>query len=329
MTKSCVPNAFLACIAAAGVLLLWAADAQTAAAYPARPIRVVVPFPTGGTIDIVGRMVAQILAERLGQSVVVDNRAGAGGIVGAELVVKAAPDGHTLCLCSAGSMITSPLLQARPPYDARRDFTPVSMVATVPYLLLVRPGGIGSVKELLAAARQKPGVLNYGSAGAGSTSHLAAALFASSAGIDIVHVPYKGSAQAATELIGGQLQLVFEAIGAATQYHRSGRLRGLGISTVKRSANLPDMPTIAEAGVPGFEISTWHAVTAPRGTPDAIVIRLNREIAAAINTAEVRDRFLTLGTEPVGGSVEQLREQIAREVPRWERLLGELGLRQK
>lgn len=307
------------------------ASAQPAAAvsvYPARPIRLIVPFPPGGTIDMVGRMVAQMLTERLGQSVVVDNRSGAGGIVGAELLVKATPDGYTLCICSAGAMITSPLLQMRPPYDARRDFSPVTMVATVPYLLLARPGGISSVKELLALARQKPGVLNYGSAGSGSTSHLAAAVFATAARIDVVHVPYKGSAQAATELLGGQLQFVFEAIGAATQYHRSGRLRGLGISTLKRSSNLPEMPTIAEAGVPGFEMSTWHTVSAPRGTPDVIVARLNQSVVDGLRNSEIRERFLALGTEPVGSTSAQLREHIAREVPRWARVLEELGLRQ-
>ena len=312
-------------------MLLTATATATAHAqpYPARPIRLIVPFPPGGTIDIVGRIVAQILNDRLGQSVVVDNRSGAGGIVGADLAAKAAPDGHTLCVCSAGAMITSPLLLAKPPYDARRDFAPVTTVATVPYLLLVRPGGISSVKELLAMARQKPGTLNYGSAGTGSSSHLAAALFASASRIDMLHVPYKGSAPAATDLIGGQLQLVFEAIGAGTQYHRSGRLRALGISTLKRSSNLPDVPTLAEAGAPGYEMSTWHSISAPRGTPTVVINRLNQEIVAAIHTPEIRERFLALGTEPIGSSSAQLREQIASEVLRWERVLGELGLRQK
>ena len=312
-------------------MLLTATATATAHAqpYPARPIRLIVPFPPGGTIDIVGRIVAQILNDRLGQSVVVDNRSGAGGIVGADLAAKAAPDGHTLCVCSAGAMITSPLLLAKPPYDARRDFAPVTTVATVPYLLLVRPGGISSVKELLAMARQKPGTLNYGSAGTGSSSHLAAALFASASRIDMLHVPYKGSAPAATDLIGGQLQLVFEAIGAGTQYHRSGRLRALGISTLKRSSNLPEVPTLAEAGVAGYEMSTWHSISAPRGTPTVVINRLNQEIVAAIHTPEIRERFLALGTEPIGSSSAQLREQIASEVLRWERVLGELGLRQK
>jgi tripartite-type tricarboxylate transporter receptor subunit TctC len=201
------------------------------------------------------------------------------------------------------------------------------MVATVPYLLLTRPGSFNSLQDLLAQARQKPGALNYGSAGAGSSSHLAAALFTSAAKVNVVHVPYKGSAPAATDVVGGQLQFVFEAIGAGTQYHRSGRLRALGVSTLKRSINLPDVPTLAEAGVPGYEMSTWHTVSAPRGTPQPIIERLNREIVTAMNSADMRERFVALGTEPIGGSVEQLREQIAREVPRWEKLLTALGLR--
>ena len=198
----------------------------------------------------------------------------------------------------------------------------------VPYLLLSRPGAYASLKDLIAAARLKPGALNYDSAGAGSSSHLAAALFTSGAGIQVVHVPYKGSAPAATELVGGQLQFVFEAIGAATQYHRSGRLRGLGISMLKRSPNLPEVPTIAESGVPGYEMSTWHTVSGPLGLPAAVTARLANELTSAIGTPAIRERFVTLGTEPVGSSSEQLREQINREYPRWEKLLSELGLRQ-
>jgi tripartite-type tricarboxylate transporter receptor subunit TctC len=314
----------------AAIALVLPAALATAQPYPARPIRLIVPFPPGGTIDMVGRMVAQGVGERIGQTVVVDNRAGAGGIVGADLVAKAAPDGYTLCLCSAGSMISSPLLMAQPPYDARRDFAPVSMVATVPYLLLVRNGsGLNSVKDVLAQARQQPGTLNYGSAGNGSSSHLGAALFASMAGIQVVHVPYKGSAPAATDLIGGQIQFVFEAIGAGAQYAKSGRLRAIGVSTPRRSTILPELPTIAEQGVPGYEMSTWHTVCATRRTPAAIVNRLNREIAAVINTPEVRGKFTAAGTEPQSSTPEQLAAHIAQEFPRWEKLLAQLGLRAK
>lgn len=279
---------------------------------------------------MVGRMVAQGLGERVGQTVVVDYRGGAGGILGADLVAKAAPDGYTLCLCSAGSMISSPLLVAKPPYDARRDFAPVSMVAVVPYLLLVRNvPGITTIKDLVAQARQQQGTLNYGSAGSGSTSHLAAALFVSMAGINVVHVPYKGSAPAATDLFGGQIQFVFEAIGAGAQYAKSGRLRAIGVSTLKRSAILPELATISEQGVPGYEMSTWHTVCATAGTPAPIIAKLNRGIVAAINTPEVRDKFIAVGTEPQSSTPEQLQERIAREFPRWEKLLTQLGLRTK
>lgn len=306
-------------------LLLSFAHAQN---YPNRPIRLIVPFPPGGTIDMVGRMMAQGLGGRVGQTVVVDNRGGAGGILGADLAAKAAPDGYTLCLCSVGAMISSPLLAAKPPYDARRDFAPITTVATVPYLLLVRQGSaLSSVKELILAAKQNPGALNYGSAGTGSTSHLAAAMFVSMAGIKVMHVPYKGSAPAATDVFGGQIQFVFEAIGAGAQYVKTGRLRALGVSTIKRAATLPDLPTISEQGVTGYEMSTWHSACAPRGTPPVIIEKLNREIVAVINAPEVRDRFIAAGTEPQGSSPEQLRARIAQEFPRWEKLLSQLGLR--
>jgi tripartite-type tricarboxylate transporter receptor subunit TctC len=312
------------------LLTVLGASATQAQPYPARPIRLIVPFPAGGTIDMVGRMVAQGVGDRLGQTIVVDNRGGAGGMLGVDLVAKAAPDGYTLCLCSAGAMISSPLLSANPPYDARRDFAPVSRVATAPYLLLVRNApGLSNIADLVALAKQKPGALNYGSAGAGSTSHLAAALFVSMAGVNVVHVPYKGSAPAATDLFGGQIQFVFEAIGAGTQYVKTGRLRALGVSTLKRSITLPELPTISEQGIPGYEMSTWHTVCAPRGTPPAIIDKLNREIVAVIQAPETRERFAAAGTEPQSSTPEQLRLHIAQEFPRWEKLLAQLGLREK
>lgn len=298
-----------------------------AQSYPSRPIRLVVPFPPAGTIDIVGRIVAQKLGERLGQNVIVDNRGGAGGVIGVDLVAKAPPDGYTLCLCSTGAMITSPMLLAKPPYDARRDFAPIAIVVSVPYLLLARPGGgIDSVKGLLALARQKPGTLNYGSAGSGTTSHLAAAMFASSAAISVIHVPYKGSAAAATELMGGQLHFVFEAIGAAAQYVKNNRLRALGVSTLKRSAALPDVPTISEAGVPGYQMGVWHTVCAPAATPAPMIEKLNREIVAGINEPDTRDRLIGLGTEVVGSTPDELRQLIAQEQPRWQKLIRQLGI---
>lgn len=309
------------------VILVGSASLAGAQNYPSRPVRLVVPFPPGGTIDMVGRLVAQGLSDRLGQTVVVDNRAGAGGIVGGEVVAKSSPDGHTLCLCSAGAMISSPLLAARMPYDARKDFAPVSTLATVPYVLLVHPSsGPTSVTALLAMARQKPGTLNYGSAGTGSTSHLAGAQFVAMAGIDVVHVPFKGSAPAAAEVMSGRLNFVFEAIGAGTQYARTGRMRAIGVSTPKRSPGLPDVPTIAEQGVSGYEMSTWHSICAPKGTPAAVVERLNREVVAIMNAPEVRERFVAAGTEPGPSTPEQLRNRIEQEFVRYEKLLIQLGL---
>ena len=310
------------------VLTLCAAATSLAQPYPVRPIRLVVPFPPGGTIDIIGRMVAQGVGDRVGQTMVVDNRGGAGGMIGAELVVRSAPDGYTLCLCGAGSLINSTLMASKPPYDVRRDIAPVSLVASAPYLLLVRNMlGLNSVQDLLTQAKQNPGKLNYGSAGSGSTAHLAAALFASMAGINVVHVPYKGSAPAATDLFGGQIQFLMEAIAAGTQYAKTGRLRALGISTLKRSALLPDLPTIAEQGVRGYEMTTWHTVCAPRGTPAAIVDKLSREIAAVIQAPETRERLAIAGVEVHGSTPEQLRDFIAAEYPRWDKLLTQLGLR--
>ena len=303
------------------------AAAQT---YPSHPIRLIVPYPPGGAIDIIGRIVAQKLGERLGQNVVVDNRGGAGGVIGAALAARAAPDGYTICVCSSSTMVTSPFLTVTPPYDVRRDFAPVTNMLSVPYLLLVRPGaGVNSVLDLIALAKQKPATLNYGSAGTGSTAHLAAAMFVAMAGIEVVHVPYKGSAQAATELIGGQLQFVFEAIAGGAQYVRNGQLRALGISTLKRSASMPELPTISEAGVPGYEVSTWHAIFAPGATPLAIIAKLHREITAAINVPETRDRLTGIGADLVGSTPQELRALVERESPRWEKLILQLGIRAK
>jgi tripartite-type tricarboxylate transporter receptor subunit TctC len=315
---------------ALAVALALPASGNGAETFPVRNLRLIVPFPPGGTIDMVGRMVAQGLSERAGQTVVVDNRGGAGGMLGADLVAKAAPDGYTLCLCSAGAMISSPLLASKPAYDSRRDFAPISAVATVPYLLLVHPSaGPQNVQSLLSLAKQKPGTLNFGSAGVGSTSHLAGAQFVSMAAIDVVHVPFKGSAQAAIELAGGRLQFVFEAIGAGVQYARSGRLRALGVSTLKRSPILPEVPTISEQGVAGYEMSTWHSVCAPSGTPRPIIDWLNRQIVAVIATPEIRDRFTKAGIQAATSTPEQLRERIESEFGRWDKLLTQLGLRKQ
>lgn len=316
-------------IASACAAVLSVACASVGAqSYPARPIRMIVPYAPGGPTDTVGRLVAQKLGERVGVTVVVDNRPGASGMLGGQIVANAAPDGYTLLLCSTGTLITSPMLAPKPPYDGRRDFAPVTLVASIPYLLLVNPGsGIGSVKELINLARAKPGALNYGSAGIGSTSHLAGALFAKLAAIDVTHVPYKGSAPAAIDLIGGRLQFMFEATTGAMPHVKSGRLRPLGVSTSKRIASLPDLSTIIEAGVPGYEISVWHGICAPAGAPSAVVERLNHEIVSVMKAPDARERLAAIGAELVGKSPKEFGALIQAEVPRLDKLMRDIGVK--
>lgn len=300
--------------------LLAFAAGTSAQNFPVRPIRMIVPFAPGGPTDTVGRIVAFKLAERTGVNVVVDNRPGATGAIGTDMVAKSTPDGHTLLLCSNSLLVTGPLL-TKVPYDPRRDIAQITLVVVVPYLLLVNPSsGIQSVKEFLSAARAKPRGMNYGSAGTNSTSHLAGALFAQMAGLELVHVPYKGSSLAATDLIGGHLQLMFEAVAAGMQYVKSGRLRPLGISTTKRIAALPDLPTLAEAGVPGYEISVWHGICAPGPTPAPLVAQLHREIAAGVQTQDARDRLSSIGAEIVLSTPEEFRAVVLADIARWDKL---------
>jgi len=301
----------------------------TAAAppFPAKPVRIIVPFAPGGPTDIVARTVGQQLTLALGQPVVVDNRPGAGGVVGADLAAKSAADGYTLLLCSTGAMAINPGLLTSMPYDPVRDLAPITLVVTIPYLLLVNPAyPAQSVKELLALTRARPGQLNYGSAGTGTTSHLAMELFRSMAGIQVTHVPYKGSAPAATDLVGGQLQLLFDAPPSSLPFVRSGRLRALGISTLRRTPLLPDMPTIHEAGVPGYEVLTWSGICAPAGTPKAVVARLNEAIVQGVTSRETRDRFAAIGADVVANSSEEYRKFILAELAKWSRVIREAGV---
>jgi len=311
---------------AVGCALLLSHAVAPAQQFPTKPLRMVVPFAPGGPTDIVGRAVSQRLTETFGQTVVVDNRAGAGGVVGADLVAKAPPDGYTVLLCSTGAMAINPGLVPNIPYDAVRDFAPLSLVVTIPYLLLVNtPSALQSVKDLIAAARAKPGSINYGSAGIGSTSHLAGELFKSMAKIDMTHVPYKGSAPAATDLIGGQLQTMFDAVAVALPLVRGGKLRALGISTAKRSALVPDVPTISESGVPGYEVATWHGICAPARTPHAVVTALNRAIVAAVNQPDTRQRLVGIGADVVGSTPEEFGRFMRSELAKWSRIIKQSG----
>lgn len=299
-----------------------------AQSYPTRPVRMIVAFAPGGPADTVGRLVAQKLGDRLGVQVVVDNRPGGTGVLGGQIVVKASPDGYTLLHCSNSTVVTSPLLMAKPPYDGRRDFSAITLVAVIPYLMLVNPSsGFDSVKDVIAAAKAKPGAFNYGSAGTGSTSHLAGGLFVKLAGLDIIHIPYKGSALAGIDLIADRLQFMFEATAGSMSYVKSGKLRALGISTAKRTPSMPDIPTMAEAGVPGYEISTWHGICGPAGLPPPILERLHRDIASGINAPDTRERFATIGAEVIAGSPKEFSALINAEVPRLDKLMRDIGVK--
>ena len=285
--------------------------------FPNRPLRLIVPFAAGGGNDTVARLVGQSLATRLGQPVVVDNRPGAGGVVGAEAAAKAAPDGYTLFLGGVGSHAINPNLHNDLPYDAIRDFAPISLLASAPLILVVHPSvPANSVGELIALARSQPGKLNYASNGNGSSSQLAAVMFASSAGIDIVHIPYKGLAPALADLVGGQDQLMFSSVVAILPQVKAGKLRALAVTSRKRMALLPDLPTIAETGVAGYETSSWYGILAPAGTPPAIVARLHDELVKVLAQEDVTRALAQEGAEPVGNTPEQFAAFIRAEKER-------------
>lgn len=303
-------------------LALFMVTTAFAQPYPNRPVRIVVPYAAGGPTDIVARVVGQKLTEVTGQTVIVDNRPGAGGITGTDLAAKATPDGYTLLLCSSGPMVVSPALGEKFPYDVQKDIVPVTLVVVIPYLLLVNSAtGPASVKELIAQAQKNPGKLNFGSAGVSTTSYFAGELFATMARVELTHVPYKGSSQAGTDLAGGQLQLMFEAVPAALPLVKGGRLKILGISTLERFALQPEIPTIAESGVPGYEISTWSAICAPGRTPEAIVSRLSGLLVKILQKAEVRERFDSLGAATIGNSVKEFAGFVQQERTKWNSLV--------
>ena len=310
-----------------GFLLCSAMDAfAQAPAYPTKPIRLVVPFPAGGATDILARAVAQKLTEAWGQAVVVDNRPGAGGNIGSELVAKATPDGYTLEMGTVGTHAINASLYAKMPYDHVKDFAPVILVAGVPNVLVVTPSlPANSVQELIAYAKANPGKLNFASSGSGTSIHLSGELFKVMAGVEMTHIPYKGSAPALQDLIGGQVQLMFDNLPPSLPQIKSGKLRALGVTTATRSAALPDTPTIAESGLPGFEASSWFGVLAPAGTPPAIVAKLNTEIARWLATPEAREKLVALGATAAGGTPEDFARHIAAETAKWAKVVKDSG----
>ena len=307
----------LARLAAAALATAALSGAAVAQAFPSKPIRLVVPSVAGGILDTVARTIATKMSEEFGQQVIVDNRPGAGGVIGSELVAKAAPDGYTIVKLATSHAI-NPSVYAKLPYDTLRDFAPVAQTVSLTNVLVVHPSvPAGNVQELIALAKAKPGTLTYGSAGNGQSNHLSGALLGAMAGIDILHVPYKGSAAALTDVVAGNVSMMFVDVLSAMPYVKSGRLRAIASTGLKRSASVPDIPTVAEQGVAGFNGSSWLGLAAPAGTPKDIVAKLSAATARALAAPEVRDRFVSQGVEPVGSTPDEYAAFIAAEIPRW------------
>jgi tripartite-type tricarboxylate transporter receptor subunit TctC len=301
--------------------------AQADEAYPTKPIRLIIPFAPGGGTDLTGRAIAQKLSESLGQTVVADNRAGANGTIGADLAAKAPPDGYTISMISSSHSV-NPSLMKRLPYDLITDLAPITQATTQPYALVVHPSvPAKSVKELIALAKAKPGTINYGSSGTGGSSHLSGALLAHLANIQITHVPYKGGSPAMIDVISGQIQMLFSTILQSHTHIAAGRLRPLAVTTAKRSRAMPDLPTMAEAGVKGYEVAGWYGVVAPARTPKPIITRLNQEIVRALRMPDVGEKMAADGSEPVGSTPEQFGAHIKAEVAKWRDLIQKAGIR--
>jgi tripartite-type tricarboxylate transporter receptor subunit TctC len=316
--KRLVQAAFLSC----GMVLAAAAWGQS---YPSHPVRIVIPLSPGGTTDVPGRLIAQKLSEKLGQQFYVENRAGAGGTIGSDFVAKAKPDGYTLLLTATPFVIT-PHVYKKLPYNALADFAPVTRIASGPYVLVVHPSlGVNSVKELIALAKQQPGKIDFASSGNGSAQHLVTALFAHMSGIELNHVPYKGSGPAQQDLMSGIVKVSFVGTPIAIPHMKSGRLKALGVSTAKRSQELPDVPTVAEAGVPGYEALVWIGMLAPKGTPQDIVAKLNGEIGRLVRTDEVKKLLAPTGMEPDPDTPEQFAAYVKADYEKWGKVVRESG----
>jgi tripartite-type tricarboxylate transporter receptor subunit TctC len=307
-------------------LLLALTTAVAAQDYPTKPVRVIVPFPPGGVNDTVGRMIAAQLSERLGKQFVVDNRSGAAGVVGTELAANAPKDGYTLLIVSLVNAVNPWLYKL--PYDPVKSFTPIAFLAAAPNVLVVNPGlPVKSVKELVALAKEKPGQLQYASAGVGSFMHLGGELFKLTAGVDILHVPFKGGGPAIIDVVGGHTKVAFATTITTAPHIRSGKLRALGVGGTSRSPALPDLPTIAEAGVPGYEVANWIGMVAPAGTPAAIVAKLHGEILAIQDSPEVQKQLSSQGAEVMRMSSHEFGDFMVKEMGKWERVVKEGGIK--
>jgi tripartite-type tricarboxylate transporter receptor subunit TctC len=296
--------------------------------YPMRPIRIVVPFPPGAGTDIIARAIGQVLSEAWRQPAIVDNRTGAGGTIGSDIVAKANPDGYTLLLGNVSTLALAPSLNPKLPYVPLRDFAPITLITTSHNVLVIHPSvAATSVKDLIALARAKPKHLTYGSSGSGTTSHLGGALFAHMAGVELLHVPYKGSAPAHVDLLAGQLHLSFSTIVTTLNFIKTGRLKGLAVTSLTRSPLLPDLPTVAEAALPGFEVLVWQGIVAPGGTARAIVVKLNQEIAKTLHGQQMSEQFARQGLQAVGNSPEAFAAFIKSETEKWGKVIRLTGAR--
>ena len=308
-------------------LLLVASGAAAAQSYPQRAIHMIVPYAVGGASDTTARIVAAKLSERLGQPIVVDNRTGAGGAIGTEVVARAAPDGYTLLLASASEIVQLPVV-ARAPYDPVRDFAPIAMVTDIALVLVAHPSlGVQNVQELITLAKSKPGAINYGSAGIGATSHLAMAMFNAMTNTKMVHVPYKGSAPATADLVAGHLQVGTPTLPAALPYEKSGQLKVLAVTSAKRWPTMPNVPTLAESGLPDYECILWTGLMAPAGTPADVVSVLYRETAAAVKQPDVQEALRRQGGEVNAGGPEQFAALIKADLVKWKRVVTEAGIK--
>jgi tripartite-type tricarboxylate transporter receptor subunit TctC len=307
-------------------LLAQNVNAADTLAYPIRPIRFIMPYPVGGTIDMSGRLVAQRASDTLGQQVVVDNRTGAGGTLGTAMAAKAPPDGYTIVMGGTGTLAISPGLGRPLGYDPISDFAPISLLATTPYVLVAHPSvAVRSVRELITLAKAQPGKLNYASGGSGSAPHLVGEMFTTRAGINIVHIPYKGSSPAKIDLLAGRVQLFFTGIPPVLSEIRSGTLRALGVTSAKRTATLPDVPTIAESGVAGFDVSPWFGILAPAQTAPSIIARLNQEIVNGLGNPKLREQLAREGVDAVGSTPREFSSFIRLEMGKWSKAVKESG----
>ena len=300
----------------------------TAQAYPAKPIRWISPWPAGGANDIFSRAIGQKIGESLGQQVLVDSRPGAAGTIGSDIAAKAPADGYTLVMGSSPTHAIAPALYPALPYDPLRDFSAVTLVGSVPNVLVLHPSvPAKTVKEFIAVAKARPGKLNFASTGNGTSQHLSAELFKFMAGLDMVHIPYKGTAPALTELVAGQVDLAFENMPALIPHIQAGRLRALAVTTTKRSAVMPELPTIAEAALPGYDASVWFGVFAPAGTPRPVIDRLHGEILKALQTQDLKSRMIAMGTDVSGMGPDDFSAYVRKEIPKWANLVKAAGVK--